>query len=183
MDDTAANMIDRETALADLDHARDDFELAYSQVPDEALDYRPEGDDYAISDLVPHITGVIGRYSRQLDKMKEVEYQELRLVAEPEEAELLERHRQARRDTKLRPGERKTALDEMEEAHDRIAARLRDMAHDDYTRVAPVYYPGSEEVYPTRPADIAGWLTDHYREHVSHVEELLAKWQSTKRKA
>src|SRR5438477_12317027 len=120
MDDIAANIIDRETALADFDHARDDFELAYSKVPDEALDFKPEGDDYSIADLVPHITGSIVRYSRQLDKMKEIEYQELRLVADAQEAERIEHHRQSRRDPSRKPGNRKAALDEMEAAHDEL---------------------------------------------------------------
>jgi hypothetical protein len=177
MDDTAANIIERETALADFDHARDDFETAYARVPDEALDYRPEGDDYAISDLVPHITASIQGYSRQLDKMKEAEYRELRLVTDTLQADLLESHRRSRADATLKPTDRQNALAEMEAAHDELASRLRDMARDDYTRVAPVYYPGSEEVYPTRPADIARWLTDHYREHVPHVQELLEKWE------
>jgi len=177
MDDIAAGIIDRETALADFDHARDDFETAYEQVPDEALDHKPEGDDYAVSDLVPHITASIRGYSRQLDKMKEAEYRELRLVADTLQADLLESHRQMRADASRKPAERKDALGEMEAAHDEPAAKLREMAHDDYTRVAPVYYAGSTEAYPTRPSDIAGWLADHYREHVAHVEQLLEGWR------
>ncbi|MFL5732279.1 MAG: DinB family protein [Chloroflexia bacterium] len=177
MDDTAANILARETALADFDHARDDFETAYALVPEEALDYKPEGDDYAISDLVPHITASLIGYSRQLDKMKEAEYRELRLVADALQADMFKAHREARADSSRRPGQRRNALDEMEAAHDALAARLRDMAHDDYYRVAPVFYPSSDEVYPTRPSDIAGWLTDHYREHVPHVQQLLDRWQ------
>ena len=177
MDEIAAEMIDREVALADFDHARDDFELAFSQVPEEALDYKPEGDDYAIADLVAHITGSIQRYSRQLDLMKEAEYQELRLVADAQEAELIERHRKARTDATRKAENRQAALDQMEAAHDELAAKLREMAYDDYARLAPVYYPGSQEVYPTRPADVSGWLADHYREHIPHVEGLLERWK------
>jgi hypothetical protein len=177
MDDLAASIIERETALAGFDHARDDFEVAYARVPDEALDYKPEGDDYAISDLVPHITASIIGYSRQLEKMKEAEYQELRLVADTLHADLLQSHRQSRADASRKPSQRMDALDEMEAAHDELASKLRDMAHDDYTRVAPVYYPGSDEAYPTRPSDIAGWLTDHYREHIPHVQQLLEGWE------
>jgi hypothetical protein len=177
MDDIAAEMIDREAVLADFDHARDDFEFAYSRVPEEALDYRPQGDDYSIADLLPHVIGSIKRYSRQLDLMKEVEYGELRLVADAEEAELIKRHRDARSDVNLKAGQRKNALDEMEAAHDELAAKLRALAYDDYVRLAPVYYPGSEEVYPTRPADVTRWLADHYREHVPHVAELLDNWK------
>ena len=179
MDEVAAEMIDREAMLADFDHARDDFEIAYSKVPEEALDYKPEGDFYAIADIVPHVTGSILRYSRQLDLMKEIEYKELRLVvdARGQEAELIERHRQTRLDVNKRAGQRKTALDEMEAAHDELAAKLRALAHEDYVRLAPVYYPGSAEVYPTRPADVTRWLADHYREHIPHLAELLERWK------
>jgi hypothetical protein len=181
VDDVAAEMIDREQMLADFDHARDDFELAYSQVPEEALDYKPEGDYYAIADLVPHVTGSILRYSKQLDLMKEAQYKELRLVvgARDQEAELVERHRETRSDVNQRAGQRQSALDEMEAAHDAMAAKLRALVYDDYARLAPVYYPGSQEVYPTRPADITGWLADHYREHVPHIVELLEKWKAS----
>lgn len=177
MDDTAADIIDREATLADFDHARDEFEAAFAKVPDEALDFKPEGDDYSIADLLPHVTGSIVRYSRQFDIMKEIEYQELRIVADAQEAELIESHRQARKDPARRPGDRQAALDEMEAAHDELAAKLRELAYEDYTRLSTVYYPGSAEPYPTRAADLTTWLADHYREHVPHVAELLESWR------
>jgi DinB superfamily len=177
MDDLAADIIDREAMLADFDHARDDFENAFAQVPDEALDFKQEGDDYSIADLLPHITGSIVRYSRQFDLMKEIEYQELRIVAGAEEAELIESHRQAREDPTRKQGDRQTALNEMEAAHDELAAKLREVAYEEYTRLSTVYYPGSDAPYPTRPADLTRWLADHYREHVPHVMELLASWK------
>src|SRR5207247_5267838 len=110
MDDVAANIIDRETALADFDHARDDFETAHAQGPDEALDIKPSEDDHAISDLVSHITASILGYSRQLDKMKEAEYRELRLVADTLQADMLEAHRQVRADPTLKPTARQDTL-------------------------------------------------------------------------
>ena len=179
MDDVAANIIDREAMLADFDHARDDFEAAYAQVPDEAMDFRPEGDDYSIADLLPHIISSIVRYSRQLDIMKEIEYRELRLVADAEEAELIESHREARKDPARKSGHRQATLDQMEAVHDELAAKLRELAYEDYSPLSTIYYPGSNEPYPTRPADVTTWLADHYREHVPHVKELLEKWEKS----
>src|SRR5438093_4880162 len=114
MDDVAANIIDRETALADFDHARDDFETAYARVPDEALDFKPAGDDYAISDLVPHCTASIVGHSRQLDIMKEAEYRELRLVADTLQADLIESHRRVWADPTFKPAARQDAIAAME---------------------------------------------------------------------
>src|SRR5438128_11744656 len=103
MDDVAANIIDRESMLADFDHARDDFEAAFAEVPDEALDYKPEGDDYTIADVVPHVTGSIVRYSRQLDVIKEIEYQELRLGADAQEAGRMQSQRQSTKGPARKP--------------------------------------------------------------------------------
>src|ERR1044072_2872369 len=87
MDDVAANMIERSTALADFDHARDDFEQVYSRVREEELDYKPEGDDYSIRDIVSHVSGVMIMYTRLLERIREAEYEEVRLAAGAEDAE------------------------------------------------------------------------------------------------
>ncbi len=169
MDDTAAEIIAREKALADFDHARDDFEDAFSQVPDEALGYKPEGDDYSIGYLLTHITGSLLQYSSVATKIHEAAFGEVRLDSEgppePDNSQTIDRE---------------AALTEMEAAHDALAGKLRELAYEDFSRKAPVYYPGSTDPYPTGAADILGWVTDHYREHIPHVAELLAGWEKTK---
>ena len=178
MDETAANIIDRENALADFDHAREDFEAALEQVPDEGMSYTPEGDMFSIGDLVSHITGSLTGYSRLIDKMREAEYQEVRLAAEPENARgIVESGTDV--DQPTTPSTRRGDLEEMEAAHDELAAKLRDMAYEEYSRQAPVYYRGSDEPYATRASDIIGWVTDHYREHAKQVTEMLEQWKST----
>ena len=74
---------------------------------------------------------------------------------------------------------RQAVLDELDAVHDRLAARLRKMAYEEYGRQAPVHYGGSPDPYPTSAHDIIGWLTDHYYEHVPHIEQLLEGWQKT----
>src|SRR5438128_1856217 len=118
MNEMITYFIDRETALADFDHARDDFELALRLVPDEALEYKPEGDDYSIADLVPHVTGSIMDYARQLDLTREMEFRVVRLVAQSEGAILIEEGRREREDRTPREGH-ENALAQMESAHDR----------------------------------------------------------------
>ncbi|MBF6614195.1 MAG: DinB family protein [Chloroflexi bacterium] len=174
MDKIAGEIIERQTALADFDHARDDFESALSSVPNEALDYKPEGDDYSISDLVPHVTGSINMYSVLLDLMKEAEYREVKMAGAVSDDEQVEAHKAPQASVPLSEGEGHRAnLETMEAAHDALAAKLRDLEEEQYSVAASVYYPGAEEPYPTRASDILDWLTDHYREHAQQVLDML----------
>ncbi len=172
MDEMAEGIIERQRALADFDHARDDFENALSRVPVEALDYKPEGDDYSISDLVPHVTGSINMYSVLLDLMKEAEYQEVKMAGAVSDDEQAKAHKPPQTSVPLSEGHR-INLDTMEVAHDALAAKLRDLEQEQYSAAASVYYPGAEEPYPTRASDILDWLTDHYREHAQQVLDTL----------
>lgn len=167
MDETAARIIDQQIALANFDHARDDFETAFQAVPDEALGYKPEGDDYTLADLLPHVTGSITRYINLLDKIKEAHFDEVRPDPQAPPTTLTGRSI-----------DRQNVLLEMEAAHDTLASKLRDMLGDDFTRQAPVYFPGSTEPYPTGAADITGWLTDHYNEHTLQVAQMLEQRNS-----
>jgi hypothetical protein len=172
MDEIAANIIDRENALADFDHAREDFEAALEQVPDEGMSYTHEGEELTISDLIAHLTGSLTGYSRLIDMMREAEYQDVRMAAEPENARgVLESSQPA--DQPPRPRTRSGDLEEMEAAHDELAAKLREMAYEEYSRQAEVYYPGSNDPRATRASDIIGLITDHYRRHARKVAELL----------
>jgi len=38
-------------------------------------------------------------------------------------------------------------------------------------------YGAGEEPYDTSPQDLAGWLSDHYREHVTQTAELIEDWR------
>jgi hypothetical protein len=180
MDEVASEIIDRETQLADFDHARDDFEQAFAQVPDEALDYKPGGDDYSIRDLVTHVANSMIMYNALLDDIERLEYAEVRLAATGEFGqEVPHRRIEERRQLPPRNADKTGTLDQMEEVHDKLAARLRDLSHEVYVRRAPVYYVGSNEPYPTAASDIIGWLSDHYREHVPHLAELLERYRTS----
>ncbi|HEY0070353.1 MAG TPA: DinB family protein, partial [Chloroflexia bacterium] len=176
-----------ETVLADFDHARDDFEDALGQVPDEAMRYKPEGDDYTIGGIIMHVTNSMRMYALLLGLMREAEFQEVRLVAYPGGEAVVEGDPTAdwvEGIPTLSPEEalrnREAALSAMEAAHDRLAAQLRDLLHDDFSRQSPVYYPGATETFPTSGADILRWQTDHYREHVPQVLQMLEQWQKEK---
>jgi hypothetical protein len=72
---------------------------------------------------------------------------------------------------------RAQVIEQIEAVHDRLAGKLRELAYDDYSRTAPVYYRGATEPYPTRAPDIIGWLVDHYYEHVAQVNKMLGEWK------
>jgi hypothetical protein len=178
MDDLAASIIDRETELAKFDHARDDFEVAFARVPDEALEWKPEGDDYTIGFLVPHVISSMANYSTALDRIEAASYGVVGPGWEADEA-LVDYGAKVQAIYAAGAG-RAAVLDEMDAVHDRLASRLRKLAYEDYSRQSSVHYGGSDQPFPTSAHDIIGWLTDHYYEHVPHIEQLLEGWQKSK---
>jgi hypothetical protein len=171
MSDAPAEQADRATALADFDRARDELEAAFQAVPDEALRYLPEGDEYALGGLAVHVTEVMTHYSHVLDEVRAAGFQEVRVV-EPPPSE------------PVRIGfgrdERGAVFESMRAAHDRLAANVRALAGDDCTRKAPVHYGAAAEPFDTSAADVMGWMIGHYRDHAKQVADMLAAWQKAK---
>src|SRR6478735_2037074 len=126
MDDVAADIIDRERELADFDHARDDFERSYASVPAAALDYTPEGDDYSLGYLIPHVTASIERYSRLLDDLKAAEYREVSNAAQPEDAVPI-RVGSSSDEPDVEADPKAGIFEAMELAHDTLAAKMREL--------------------------------------------------------
>jgi hypothetical protein len=179
MDDVTNNTVKRETDLANFDHARDDFEQAFAQVPDEALDYVPEGEDYTLGDMLTHVVSQIDNYTAVLEKMVGAGYGEVR--NDLKLGGLLNDRRAEVQAIYAAGGGKEAIFDLLEQAHDRLAGLLRELAYEDYGRTAPVFYEGAEEAYPTRAADLIAWLTDHYYEHVKQTGELLEGWKRARK--
>src|SRR6267143_5700492 len=57
----------KDEALADFEASRKEWDLAFAQVPDEALGYLKPGDDYALGGLQVHVNWVLTHYRRVLD--------------------------------------------------------------------------------------------------------------------
>ena len=182
MNDTADRIVDRETALAKFDHARDDFLQAFAAVPDEALSYLPEGDDYTLGDLLAHVIDSMYGYTIALEAMQVSDFGETRPYDEAGEAEVREHDRRMKEIYAGGTG-RAQVIEQLEAAHDRLAGKLREMAYDDYSREALVYYRGATEPYPTRAAHFLDWLTDHYYEHVAQVNKMLGEWKEQQGKS
>jgi len=162
--------MDREAGLADLERARGEFETAMAGVPDAALGHLKAGDDYSLSGLVPHCEYVFRHYSAVLDGM--AAGAQFRAV-DPDELD--EWHQKSSREG-FTAADRKQSMAALGAWHLATVQRLRRVP--DWEATVPVMYGAdTDEPYPTSAADVNGWLTDHYREHVPHVSELLADWR------
>jgi hypothetical protein len=161
-------------AVAEFDAARAEFEKAFATIPDEALGYLKPGDEYALGGLLVHVNWVLVHYERVLDALLEGGFEGFRaLDPEDEVAGTAELTRHG-----IGAQERTRELSRLDTLHGRLRARFAGVGDGDWERKADVLY-GAEATnpYPTSPSDIAGWLIDHYREHVPQIAELVADWQ------
>jgi DinB superfamily len=165
----------RQTDLASLADAREAFTDAIESVPEEALGYLKPGDDYALGGLVFHVNAVLERYAAVLSAVLEAGFKEV-TVTNPPGFEAAN----ARAKEGLVPEQRIAALEEMKRWHDDVAASLESVDEADWQRKAPVHYGAGTDAFPTSPADINGWLTEHYLEHVPHASQLLADWKAAR---
>ena len=168
--------MERGTALAEFDRARDGFLDALRPAPDESLTYLREGDVYAIGGLAVHCNWVLRHYRRVLDGLASGGGAELH-SSDPD-GEQDEANRRAL--AGLAAEQRAPELAELKTLHEEVRQAALGIAPDAWERKSPVLYGNAAEAYPTSPDDVVGWLRDHYQEHVPHATELLAEWQSSR---
>jgi ketosteroid isomerase-like protein len=164
--------LDTEAALIDFDTARDAYLAAMRSVPADALGYLKPGDDYALGGLAVHVTFVLEHYVNVLEALVAAGFAECRAL----DPEGLEQRALTRAKSALQADEVGAELATTERLHQQVRAILDRLA-EDRIRKAPVWYGAAEEPYPTSAADVLDWLTGHYREHVPHIEALLAEWR------
>jgi hypothetical protein len=165
---------DRGTALASFEAARAGFVEAIGSVPDEALGYLKPEDDYALGGLVFHVNAILEHYGVVLAAIQEAGFGE----TSPSDPPGLFETANARAKEGLLPEERAGALASTGRLHDSVAGRLGSVEAADWDRKAPVRYEPASDPFPTSPADVAGWLTGHYLEHVPQVRDLQAAWRA-----
>src|ERR1700752_115143 len=142
--------MDRETALADFDAARKEWEDAFARVPDPALTYRKPGDDYSLGGLQVHVNWVLAHYRRVLEGIVRAGFEQIG-PQDPAgaEAKALEGARRG-----LTPTERHRTLDETARLHAAVRAAVRDMPAAHFTRKALVVYAEGEDPDPTCAEDV-----------------------------
>jgi hypothetical protein len=167
--------MDKETALADFDSAREEFLRAFGAAPDEALDYLRSGDIYAIGGLAVHCNWVLKHYLRVLDRLAPPT---AGFRTDDPAAEVEEANRRAL--AGLTPAERGSELAALDDLHHGVRQAAEKLPAAGWEEKTPVFYGGAADAYPTSPDDVVGWLRDHYREHVPHAAELVAEWRASR---
>jgi hypothetical protein len=167
---------DRDTALAEFEQCRTDFEEAVRRAPDAALRYRPAGEDYALGGLVVHVMQVLHHYAKVLEAIHTADWQSP--TAPPNQASDSDA-------ALIRDGfggdSRSTVLARLRDAHGALVEAVRVEPSEWFTRKARVTYSGSSEPYPTSPADVVGWVRDHYVEHTQQIADLVGVWAAAVR--
>ena len=161
----------RDAALADFDRAREEFEEAMRRAPDAALRHRAPGDDYALGGLVVHVTQVLDHYTAVLNAIHTADWQS------PTAPSSLTSDGDA---ALIRDGfggdSRAGVLARLRDAHTALVNAACAEPSDWFSRQAPVTYSGSSEPYLTSPADVVGWVRDHYTEHTQQIADLVSDW-------
>jgi hypothetical protein len=164
-------------ALADFVQAREEWESAFAEVPDEALGYLKPGDDYALGGLQVHVNGVLVHYRRVLESLIDRDFAPIGPLDPAGESDEVN----ARAKAGLTADGRKKALADMATLHSVVLEAARGLPEASWSRKAPVVYGAGQDPYPTSPEEIIGWLSDHYREHVQQCPELVAAWREAAR--
>ena len=157
------------------DAARAAFLAAFAQVPDAALSYLPEGDEYALGGLLMHLGNPLPRYTVLLARLIEARAAGVNPWSEDEEQSYraLREEAQAARPTEA---DRARLLNLLDSAHAQFRARLVAFPPERFDLEVPVLYPHNPEPSPTSAHAVAGWMIDHYQDHTTQVQAMLANW-------
>ncbi|HEX3245236.1 MAG TPA: DinB family protein [Chloroflexota bacterium] len=162
----------RDQAFRAFERARAEFKQAYRDVPDAALHYLPEGDDYALGGLIVHVANAMENYVKVIGAMKAEGFRQLKAAeGSGETPEMLEA---------LKHGfdgpERSRHWARLDRVHAALVDQVNALAEQDFSRTAPIIFGHATEPLPTSAAMIMGWMIDHYRDHVGQVRDMLAEW-------
>ncbi|GAC1656211.1 MAG: hypothetical protein NVS9B1_11030 [Candidatus Dormibacteraceae bacterium] len=164
--------MERSTAIAEYDSARDEFLAAMAAAPDAALPFLRDGDEYALGGLYEHCNWVLDHYRRVLGAI--VDGGSAPFTTEVRTAEEAASDRLAKN---FPEGGRPAQLRALTDHHERVRALAMGLTEADFERKTAVRFGAAPEPYPTSPDDILGWLRDHYREHVPQAADLIADWR------
>jgi hypothetical protein len=167
---TTLDRADVRQLLAGFDAAANDFFEAFAGVPDAALGFRPQGDDYALSGLLIHVAGALEFYAGVLEQMIATGFEPLTASGAPDPGDVALTH------DGIAPAERASTIARVRTAHAQLAQRVE--RSGDIQRTADVRFGNGADPLPTSAVDIVGWMREHYREHIAHIDELLGRWRS-----
>ena len=164
----------RKDALAKLDAAHAAIANAFAAMPDDALAWLKPGDDYAIGGVAIHLVQSLDGYISTLAAIDAAGYRD---TEGPGEDEKIVDAQLARARRGVSAAERASTFGEMQAKHERLAALARKPSDAQFDALVGVTYPGDEAPYPTSVALVVQWMTEHYAEHVPHVQTLYTQWK------
>jgi hypothetical protein len=166
----------RRADMEAFDKARSTYVEHLAAAPDESLTYLKAGDDYALGGLVHHVNAILEHYGGVLDAIVASGFQETDTADRPG----LFEGANAKARAGVTRAELSAGLAATAQLHTSVVGKLSRFSDADFERKAPVRYAPGADPYPTSPADVLGWLSDHYEEHVPHIEQLLGSWKESK---
>jgi hypothetical protein len=164
----------RKDALAKLDAAHAAIADAFAAMPDPALAWLKPGDDYAIGGVAIHLIQSLDGYIGTLAALDAAGYRD---TEGPGEDEKIVDAQLAHARLGVSAAERASTFDEMRTKHERLAALARKASDAQFDALLGVTYPGDDAPYPTSVALVVQWMTEHYAEHVPHVQTLFSQWK------
>src|SRR5713226_7942264 len=135
--------MDKGTALADFEAARNEWESAFAEVPDGALAYLKPGDDYALGGLQVHVNWVLTHYRRVLDGIMAGGFKPLGPQDSPGDGDAAGQ----RAKVGLAKGERAKALSDMGRLHGAVTAAATKLSAADWVRKCEVVYGEGQDPY------------------------------------
>jgi ketosteroid isomerase-like protein len=163
--------VESEAALKSFGSSRDAYLNAMAKVPPDAYGYLKPGDDYSVGGIAVHVNFVLEHYQNVLTALIASGLSECR----PQDPPGLAEQANARAGSSLTAEEVRSELARTAELHDVVIETAGSLSGN-WSSQAPVWYPGSTEVYPTSAADVLQWLIDHYQEHVPQIQALVEEW-------
>ena len=161
--------------LTEFDDAANAFFDAFDRVPDSALRFRPDGDDYAVSGILFHVAGALEFYAATLANAVAAGFGPVDAIGVPNPADVTLAH------DGVGPDERDAAVERVRNAHHRLHTLVGELPPGAIDRSAPIRFAESGEPLPTSAHDIVDWMREHYAEHVPHIAELLTRWRDRRR--
>jgi hypothetical protein len=161
-----------EQLLTEFDAAANTFFDAFDRVPDSALRFRPDSDDYAVSGILFHVAGALEYYGTTLASAVAAGFGPIDAIGPPNPIDVTLAH------DGIGPDDRDAALERVHTAHDRLRTLVGNLARGDVDRKTPIRFADSSDPLPTSAHDIVDWMREHYQEHVPHLAELLTRWRA-----
>ncbi|HLW01853.1 MAG TPA: DinB family protein [Ktedonobacterales bacterium] len=171
----------QQQALMTFGQTYEAFLAVFREVPDEALSFFPEGDEYTLGVLPLHLQDSLQNYAGLLKQMLATQFAQIDLGRDAKREE-----NQASRHQFLvaqRPGaaDRPAILHELATSHQEAHSRFASVDEATFERRAEVIYSAGTAPYPTSARDMLGWLADHYNEHIAQTQKMLAQWKDLQR--